>query len=120
ALAALERIASHLEPHGAALVPLFTPTPTPEDQLGVTRDHVTDDGSVQRVSAVSETRDEERRLQTTVLRYESTQDGVTEVLDRPWAIHWRTERGFADLATAAGLAVTAIRQSAFILAPAAT
>jgi hypothetical protein len=96
-------------------VPLFVPPPTPEDQLGVTRDHVTDDGTVQRVSAVSETRDEERRLQTTILRYESTHDGVTEVLDRPWQLHWHTDQGFTDLATAAGLEVVAIRQSAFIL-----
>jgi ubiquinone/menaquinone biosynthesis C-methylase UbiE len=118
ALAALERIAAHLEPDGAALVPLFTPPPTPEDQLGVTRNHVTDDGAVQRVSAVSETRDEERRLQTTILRYESTHDGVTEMLDRPWQLHWHTEQGFTDLANAAGLEVMAIRQSAFILGPA--
>ena len=65
-------LAGHLEPDGAALVPLFVPTPTPEDRFGVTREHVTDDGRVQRVCAVSETRDEEQRLQVTVLRYEST------------------------------------------------
>jgi SAM-dependent methyltransferase len=109
AAAALERIASHLEPGGAALVPLFIPTPTPEDQLGVTRDHVTEDGTLQRVSAVSETRDEGMRLQTTVLRYESTHDGVTEVLERPWQLHWHTQEGFADLVDAAGLSVMAVR-----------
>jgi SAM-dependent methyltransferase len=130
ARAALECIRAQLAPDGAALVPLFLPAPTPEEQLGFTRDHVTEDGRVQRVSAVSETRDEDRRLQTTVLRYESTHDGVTEVLERPWQLHWHTQDGFADLAAAAGLTITAIRDPsggvaaadatafAFFLAPA--
>ncbi|HEX2384830.1 MAG TPA: class I SAM-dependent methyltransferase [Acidimicrobiales bacterium] len=109
ALTALERIGSHLATGGAALVPLFIPEPTPEEQFGVTREHVTDDGRLQRVSAVSETRDEAQRLQTTVLRYESTKDGVTDVLERPWQLHWHTQEGFAALAGAAGLAVSAIR-----------
>jgi len=117
ALAALQRIASHLEPGGTALVPLFVPEPTPEAQFGVTRDHVTEDGTRQRVSAVSEMRDEDRRLQTTVLRYESTHEGVTEVLERPWQIHWHTDDGLTALANAAGLTVTANRHSAFFLAP---
>ncbi len=96
ALAALTRIRMHLAQGGVALVPLFIPDPTPDEQFGVTREHVTDDGRVQRVSAVSETRDDERRLQTTVLRYESTRDGSTEVLERPWQLHWHTQDGFAD------------------------
>ena len=53
-------------------MPLFIPSPTPDEQFGVTREHVTEDGRVQRVTTVSETRDEQRRLQTSVLRYEST------------------------------------------------
>jgi SAM-dependent methyltransferase len=109
ALAALQRIGRHLVPDGVALVPLFIPDPTPDEQFGVTREHVTDDGRVQRVSAVSETRDDERRLQTTVLRYESTRDGVAEVLERPWQLHWHTQEGFAALAAGAGLTVSAIR-----------
>ena len=106
--AALERIRLHLRPDGAALVPLFIPTPTPEDQFGVTREHTTEDGRVQRVSSVSETRDEQARLQVTILRYESTHDGVTDVLERPWHLHWHTQPGFTALATAAGLDVRTI------------
>jgi SAM-dependent methyltransferase len=109
ALAALKRIRRHLVPDGAALVPLFIPPPTPEEQFAVAREHMTDDGCIQRVSPRSETRDEEARLQTTVLRYESTRDGVTEVLERPWQLHWHTQEGFAALAFGAGLAVSAIR-----------
>lgn len=109
ALAALTRIRMHLAQGGVALVPLFIPDPTPDEQFGVTREHVTDDGRVQRVSAVSETRDDEHRLQTTILRYESTRDGGTEVLERPWQLHWHTQDGFAALAKAAGLEVTTIR-----------
>jgi SAM-dependent methyltransferase len=108
-LAALTRIRMHLAPDGVALVPLFVPEPTAEDQFGVAREHVTDDGRVQRVRAMSETRDEERRLQTTLLRYESIRDGATETLERAWQLHWHTQPGFAEIATAAGLDVSAIR-----------
>jgi len=108
ARAALERIGAHLLPGGAALVPLFIPAPTPEKDFGVAREFVTDDGRVQRVSAVSETRDETLRLQTTVLRYESTRDGETTVVERPWQLHWHTEDGFAALAETAGLTITRI------------
>ena len=105
---ALTRIGAHLDPAGAALVPLFIPSPTPPDQLGVAREHVTDDGRVQRVTPVSETRDNRKRLQTTVLRYESTLDGVTETVERPWLLHWHTQAGFTKLAEAAGLTVDAV------------
>jgi SAM-dependent methyltransferase len=109
ALAALTRIRIHLANDGIALIPLFIPQPTPEDRFGVAREHVTDDGRVYRVSSISETRDDERRLQTTVLRYELTNDDETEVLERPWPLHWHTQQGFSDLAMAAGLDVSAIR-----------
>ena len=29
-------------------------------------------------------------------------------LERPWQLHWHTQQGFTDLATAAGLTVSAI------------
>jgi SAM-dependent methyltransferase len=109
ALAALIRIRMHLEHDGVAFVPLFVPEPTAEKQFGVAREHVSDDGRVQRVRAMSETRDDERRLQTTVLRYELVRDGEPEVLERAWQLHWHTQEGFADIATAAGLDVSAIR-----------
>jgi SAM-dependent methyltransferase len=114
ALAALEGIASHLERDepAAALVPLFIPEPTPDQSIGVMREHVTEDGRLQRVGAISEIRDENARTQTTVLRYESIENGVSEVLERPWQLHWHTQEGFAALVTAAGLTVTAVRSAA--------
>ena len=37
---ALERIRVHLDPDGAALVPLFIPEPVPERHLGFVREHI--------------------------------------------------------------------------------
>jgi SAM-dependent methyltransferase len=103
--AALGRIGLHLAEDGAAMVPLFIPAPTPPDQLGLAREHVTSDGRVQRVTAIAETRDERTRQQTTVLRYESTYLGATETLERPWLLHWHTRAGFTKLTQAAGLTI---------------
>lgn len=105
---ALARIRDHLEPGGAALIPLFIPQPTPTSALGQFREAEGPAASVLRCAPVREERDEAMRLQTTVLRYERLADGDIEVLERPWVLHWHTQDGFRALAAAAGLTTVAI------------
>lgn len=107
-IAALERIRDHLDPAGAALVPLFIPDPVPERHLGRVREHVDDRGRTLRVSARSTARDEAARLQTTVLRYEVIDGDDHQIVERPWVLHWHTQSGFADLVADAGLDVVAV------------
>jgi hypothetical protein len=108
ALRALERIRTHLDPDGAASIPLFIPQPIPDHQLGVVREHIDERGRILRVVATSTERDDAARRQVTVLRYEVVDGGASQVLERPWVLHWHTQAGFADLARAAGLRVVAI------------
>jgi SAM-dependent methyltransferase len=105
ALAALRRIAAHLEPGGRVLVPLFVPGPTPPDVLGTFRSDVDAQGRVIRFAALREVRDEGARTQTATLRYEREHDGEVEVLERDWLIHWFPAAVFADLAAQAELAL---------------
>ena len=106
---ALDRIRTHLEPGGGALIPLFVPERTERSALGVARTHTAEDGSALRVAAVSETGDVANRLQVTVLRYEiESPDGVVTTEERPWVLHWHTQDGFRGLAEEAGLTVSAI------------
>lgn len=100
---------SALVPGGSALVPLFVPAPTPPEQLGSVTESTTSDGSRIRVRAVSVERDEDARIQQTVLRYEKHTGTSSIVEDRPWLLHWHTQGGFGELAEAAGLTVTGIR-----------
>jgi len=101
---ALDRIRVHLDPEGRALIPLFVPQATLGSALGQPRTHVTDDGRTMRCTIVHEERDEQRRLQTSVLRYELEEpDGVVTVEERPWVLHWHTREGFRALAAEAGL-----------------
>ncbi|HEX7133607.1 MAG TPA: class I SAM-dependent methyltransferase [Iamia sp.] len=95
---ALRRIHDHLEPGGAALIPLFVPEDE-TDRVG----EVTESGSM-RVTRLGCERDEEARTQTVVLRYE---DG-DEAVERPWTLHWHTQDQFRALAEAAGLEVSAV------------
>lgn len=108
---ALERIRDHLDPRGAALIPLFIPDPVPEHQLGHAREHVDDLGRTRRVTATSSDRDEVARLQTTVLRYEVIDGDDHQVIERPWVLHWHTVPGFRALAADAGLDVAAVYAS---------
>ena len=108
ALAALRGIRTHLAEDGIALVPLFTPAPTPAEQIGRARTAAAPDGAELRVSVVAEQRDETTRTQTTLLRYERHHGSDSSVEERPWVLHWYTRDGFEELATAAGLAVTAV------------
>ncbi|MFJ8113392.1 class I SAM-dependent methyltransferase [Streptomyces sp. NPDC096132] len=111
ALAALRGIRAHLAEGGAALVPLFTPAPTPAEQLGQVRTAAAPDGAELRVSVVAEQRDETARTQTTLLRYERHHGSDSTIVDRPWIMHWYPRAHFEKLVTTAGLAVTAITDS---------
>ncbi|MGW1997511.1 class I SAM-dependent methyltransferase [Embleya sp. NPDC001921] len=108
ALAALRRIRAHLADEGTVLVPLFNPVPTPAEQIGHVRTATAPDGVELRVSVVAEQRDEQARTQTALLRYERHDGSETSVVERPWVLHWYPHDVFGDLATAAGLAVTAV------------
>jgi SAM-dependent methyltransferase len=107
ALAALRGIRAHLAEGGTALVPLFTPAPTPPEQIGRVRTAAAPDGAELRVSVVAEQRDETARTQTTLLRYERHHRSDSSVVERPWILHWYTRDRFEKLATTAGLTVTA-------------
>jgi SAM-dependent methyltransferase len=104
----LGRVRDHLLPGGAALIPLFVPPATPQEQLGRPRIHTTGDGIETRVTTVSETRDEATRSHTAIMRYERI--GPTETVreDRAWLCHWYTQDGFRELATGAALTVAAV------------
>jgi trans-aconitate methyltransferase len=108
AMLALERIRDHLEPAGAALIPLFIPDPLPADQLGLVREHVEDRGRVLRVTATASEREPEARRQTTILRYEVIDAHETRVTERPWVLHWYAQDRFRELVAAAGLRVDAV------------
>ncbi|MFF3208110.1 class I SAM-dependent methyltransferase [Streptomyces sp. NPDC002962] len=108
ALAALRRIRAHLTDDGIALVPLFTPAPTPAEQIGRVRTATAPDGAELRVSVVAEQRDEQARTQTTLLRYERHHGSESSVVERPWVLHWYPRDTFEELATAAELTVTAV------------
>ncbi|MER5217803.1 class I SAM-dependent methyltransferase [Streptomyces sp. NPDC002838] len=108
ALAALRGIRAHLAEGGTALVPLFTPAPTPAEQIGRVRTAAASDGAELRVSVVAEQRDETARTQTTLLRYERHHGSDSTIEERPWIMHWYTRDQFEKLATTAGLAVTAV------------
>ena len=105
---ALERIRDHLDPAGAALIPLFIPPPVPERDLGRVREHIDERGRTLRVSATASDRDEAARLQTTTLRYEIIDGDDHQIVERPWVLHWHTQSGFSELVAAAGLDVVAV------------
>jgi hypothetical protein len=106
---ALAAIRGHLTDDGQALIPLFVPTTTPPEQLGVAREYRRADGVMLRVIAVREQMDERTRTRTTWLRYErQAQDGLVERLERPWVLHWYDRDGFERLGGEAGLEVIAV------------
>lgn len=108
ALRALRAIAAHLRSDGAALVPLWTPPPTPPEQIGATRTSPVDGGEA-RYTVTGEDHDTASRTRTTQSRYEwVTSDGTTAE-DREWIIHWYDEAGFRQLAGQAGLEVVFTR-----------
>ena len=109
--AGLQRIHAHLEPGGAALIPLFVPAPTPSEHLGRFRERRAADGALMRFAVIEEQRDERARLQTSQVRYELVSDAETAGLDRAWVLHWHTQAGFRRLAESAGLTVETVLRS---------
>lgn len=53
ALRALKSIGHHLTEDGSAMVPLFIPSPTPEQQIGTVQEAIVEDGAVLRFSMIS-------------------------------------------------------------------
>jgi hypothetical protein len=106
ALAALRGIRAHLTEGGTALVPLFTPAPTPAEQIGRVRTAAAPDGAELRVPVVAEQRDETARTQTTLLRYEPHHGTDSTVEERRWTMHWYPRDHFEKLAATAGSAGT--------------
>jgi SAM-dependent methyltransferase len=110
---ALQRIAAHLDEGGRALVPLFVPE-RPRD-LGRPREHVEDDGTVLRFTALDVQHDDALRLQRTWTRYERIRGDDIETLEREWLIHWFAPGGFAQLAAEAGLHAREVDGPAYVL-----
>lgn len=105
ALRALRAITRHLLPAGAALVPLWVPSPTPPEQFGVVQTAEVDAVEVRYV-VESERFDTSTRTRVTSVRYElgSGADAVVEYRD--WIIHWYDNDGFQRLAEQADLRVS--------------
>ncbi len=111
ALGALRAIRAHLEDGGSAMIPLFIPGPTPASELGRFRQAPGPGNSTLRFAPIAEERDETARSQTTLLRYERVDGQKTTSVERPWVLHWHSQRGFEDLAAAAGLATRSVRSA---------
>jgi hypothetical protein len=111
ALRALERIGDHLEPDGAALIPLFVPEAPAAHQLGRPKEIQTSDGTIRRCTVVDVERNESARCQSSTLRYEQITDSVAKVLERQWILHWYSQAGFRDLCAEARLAVRVVLDS---------
>lgn len=111
AQAALGRTATHLRADGSALIPLFIPQAPPDSDIGQVREHVSDDGTVMRVTVVEVVRDEAARNQTTELRYELLRGDEHQIVDRSWRLHWFEQEQFAEMSADAGLAVRSVRQA---------
>ncbi|MEV4342850.1 class I SAM-dependent methyltransferase [Actinoplanes sp. NPDC049596] len=101
ALSALRAIRAHLTDDGAALIPLWIPTPS--DDLGIPRETVADDGARLRYTPLTETYDESARTRITTSRYERITPDTTESAAREWLLHWHTPAQFRTLCTTAGL-----------------
>lgn len=107
-LQALRSVGDHLDPRGAAMIPLFIPPPVKPHHLGRTTERTTDDGAILRCTTVTAKRDEDARLLRSLLRYERIAEGATTTLDREWILHWHTQAAFADLVNQAGLHVSGV------------
>lgn len=107
ATSALQRVRLHLAEGGSALIPLFIPAET-YSGVGQPREVRGDDGSLLRITTISLDRDEASRTQTAMLRYERQTGATTDVVERPWVLHWHTQAGFRELAQGAGLHTAAV------------
>lgn len=102
ALRALRAIADHLEPEGAALVPLWSPPPTPSHQNGMVHSARVGETDA-RYTVLQEDYDTASRTRTTSMRFELATDSESVVEDREWIIHWYDPKEFQQLAAKAGL-----------------
>jgi SAM-dependent methyltransferase len=109
---ALAGIRRHLVADGTAMIPLFEPRATPVEHFGRRRTRIASDGTEMSVTAVSQTRDEPTRCQTTVLRYEVVTPTGTVSEDRPWTVHWYAQAGIRAMAADAGLTVARVLSAA--------
>lgn len=95
----LERIRMSLAPDGTAVIPLFKPSPA---EPGPPRRQETSNGWIA-CGVGAAHRDEAARIQSVTLRYERSQDGELETLDRDSLLHWVDTATFAKLVEQAGL-----------------
>ncbi len=104
AFAALERIHDHLEPEGAALIPLALPDePALERSVGRFRETRSDDGQTLRFGALDVDFDRDAREVRSTLRYERiAPDGVVESEDRVFYTRWWSQDAFRGMLIRAG------------------
>jgi hypothetical protein len=105
---ALGAIGRHLLPGGAALVPLWTPPPTSDDEIGRIREARTDDGERATFAIVGEEYDPSTRTRTSHVRYELGD----RVLERDWILHWYGLEDFHSMVVDAGLVIDSIEDVA--------
>ncbi len=110
--AALARIAEHLHPDGAALIPLFKPQAPADSDIGRVRTHVADDGVIMRITVLDIVRHVATRDQITELRYERIDGDDHQIADRSWHLHWFEQDFFTEMAARVGLATRSIRSEA--------
>ncbi len=108
AQSSLRRIAAHLEPGGAAMIPLFVPQAPTGTGVGDVRTRVLDDGRTMTLRVGAIDRDEETRTQTTELRYELDDGTSVRVTDRQWILHWMDEPTFASMVDEAALSTVGV------------
>lgn len=109
---ALRRIAGHLEPDGAAMIPLFVPQVPEATDVGRVREARLDDGRLARLRVGGIDRDGQARTQTTSLHYEIVDGPMTETFERRWVLHWFEETRFAAMVEQAGMSVIEVRHDA--------
>jgi len=107
ALSALAAIRDPPTDGAMALIPLWIPDPTSDDELGVARE-AQHDGGLLRYTPVSETCDPELRTRSTTTLYEKLTASGTEAVERNWIIHWHTPHSFAQICARADLEVVQV------------
>ncbi len=105
---ALEAIRSHLVDDGMALIPLWVPSPTPEEELGVCRSDDDGLGVEVRYTPLSEKTDPVSRTRVTSTRYERITATDRQVAEREWIIHWQTPSSFRRACRDSGLDIVVL------------
>ncbi len=108
----LDRIAAHLRPGGAALIPLLIPGRTPPHLFGRQREHVAADATVMKFAVLSDEYDESARTHRNYTRYEIWKNGsLIDSVERTWLLHWHTRASFREMAERSGLVVKALLET---------